>query len=87
MKFKFKFGEFFLGLATLIVIVLSIVLWIFIMTSDQRFSNIGQQIKIISLKSKRVVTILSHYMIYIFQLLHMVLLMEICVSYMIQKII
>ena len=43
MKFKFKFGEFFLGLATLIVIVLSIVLWIFIMTSDQRFSNIGQQ--------------------------------------------
>lgn len=42
MKFKFKFGEFFLGLGTLIVIVLSIVLWIFIMTSDQRFSNIGQ---------------------------------------------
>ena len=42
MKFKFKFGEFFLGLATLLAIVLSIVLWIFIMTSDQRFSNIGQ---------------------------------------------
>src|SRR5699024_1007720 len=43
MKFKFKFGEFFLVLTTMIVIVLSIVLWIFIMTSDQRFSNIGQQ--------------------------------------------
>ena len=33
MKFKFKFGEFFLGLATLLAIVLSIVLWIFIMIS------------------------------------------------------
>ncbi|MDN6039764.1 MAG: hypothetical protein L0I18_04240 [Lactobacillus sp.] len=42
MKFKFKFGDFFLGLGTLIVIILSAVLWIFIMTSDQRFSNIGQ---------------------------------------------
>lgn len=42
MKFKFKFGDFFLGLATFLAIVLSIVLWIFIMTSDQRFSNIGQ---------------------------------------------
>lgn len=42
MRFKFKFGEFFLGLATTLVIALSIVLWIFIMTSDQRFSNIGQ---------------------------------------------
>ena len=40
MRFKFKFGE---GLGMFIVIVLSIVLWIFIMTSDQRFSNIGQQ--------------------------------------------
>lgn len=42
MRFKFKFGEFFLGLGTFLVIALSIVLWIFIMTSDQRFSNIGQ---------------------------------------------
>lgn len=42
MKFKFKFGDFFLGLATTLAIVLSILLWIFIMTSDQRFSNIGQ---------------------------------------------
>ena len=79
MKFKFKFGEFFLGLATLIVIVLSIVLWIFIMTSDQRFSNIGQQNQNNITKEQT----RSH----IFQLLHMVLLMEICVSYMIQKII
>ena len=43
MKFRFKLGDFLLGLGTFIVIVLSIVLWIFIMTSDQRFSNIGQQ--------------------------------------------
>ena len=42
MKFKFKFGDFFLGLATFVVIVLSIILWIFIMTSDQRFSRINQ---------------------------------------------
>ncbi|MDE6492935.1 MAG: hypothetical protein K2L37_07290, partial [Lactobacillus sp.] len=42
MKFKFKFGDFFLDLATFVVIVLSIVLWIFIMTSDQRFSRINQ---------------------------------------------
>lgn len=43
MRFKFKFGDLLLGLGMFIVIVLSIVLWIFIMTSDQRFSNIGQQ--------------------------------------------
>ena len=43
MKFRFKLGDFLLGLGTFIVIILSIVLWIFIMTSDQRFSNIGQQ--------------------------------------------
>lgn len=42
MKFKFKFGEFFLAFGTFLAIVLSIILWIFIMTSDQRFSNIGQ---------------------------------------------
>lgn len=42
MRFKFKFGEFFLGLGTFIVVALSFVLWIYIMTSDQRFSNIGQ---------------------------------------------
>lgn len=42
MKFKFKLGDFFLGLATFLAIALSVVLWIFIMTSDQRFSNIGQ---------------------------------------------
>lgn len=42
MKFKFKLGDFLLGLGTFLVIALSIILWIFIMTSDQRFSNIGQ---------------------------------------------
>lgn len=42
MKFKFKFSDLFLGIATGVVIILSIVLWIFIMTSDQRFSHINQ---------------------------------------------
>lgn len=42
MKFKFKFSNVFLGLATLAAIVLSIVLWIFIMTNDQHFSRINQ---------------------------------------------
>lgn len=42
MKFKFKFSDLVLGIATAVVIVLSIVLWIFIMTSDQRFSGINQ---------------------------------------------
>lgn len=42
MKFKFKLGDFLLGLGTLLAIALSVILWIFIMTSDQRFSNIGQ---------------------------------------------
>ncbi|MDE7056807.1 MAG: hypothetical protein K2O64_06195, partial [Lactobacillus sp.] len=42
MKFKFKFGDFFLGLASFVVIVLWKILWIFIMTSDQRFSRINQ---------------------------------------------
>lgn len=43
MKFKFKFSNVFLGLATLAAIILSIVLWIFIMTNDQHFSRINQQ--------------------------------------------
>ncbi|GAA3630435.1 hypothetical protein GCM10022297_06610 [Lactobacillus hamsteri] len=43
MKFKFKFGNFFLFLGTALAIILSIVLWIFIMTNDQRFSHIDQQ--------------------------------------------
>ncbi|TSO25598.1 hypothetical protein FOD82_00550 [Lactobacillus sp. LL6] len=42
MKFKFKFSDLFLEIATVFVIILSIVLWIFIMTSDQRFSHINQ---------------------------------------------
>ncbi|RVU71092.1 hypothetical protein EJK17_04355 [Lactobacillus xujianguonis] len=43
MKFKFKLGNFFLTLATAAAIVLSIVLWIFIMTNDQRFSHLSNQ--------------------------------------------
>ncbi|WEV37065.1 hypothetical protein [Lactobacillus sp. ESL0677] len=42
MKFKFKFGDFFLLVGTLLVFSLSIVLWIFIMTNDQYFSHINQ---------------------------------------------
>lgn len=42
MKFKFKFGDFFLMLGTLLVFGLSIVLWIFVMTNDQYFSHINQ---------------------------------------------
>lgn len=42
MKFKFKFGNFFLFLGTAAAIILSIILWIFIMTNDQRFSHINQ---------------------------------------------
>lgn len=42
MKFKFKFSDLILEIATVVVIILSIVLWIFIMTSDQRFSRINQ---------------------------------------------
>lgn len=42
MKFKFKFSDLFLEIATIFVIILSIILWIFIMTSDQRFSHINQ---------------------------------------------
>lgn len=42
MNFKFKIGNFFLGLATLAAIILSVFLWIFIMTNDQHFSRIQQ---------------------------------------------
>lgn len=42
MNFKFKFSDFFLGLATVAAIVLSVFLWIFIMTNDQHFSRIDQ---------------------------------------------
>lgn len=42
MKFKFKFSDLILEIVTVVVIILSIVLWIFIMTSDQRFSRINQ---------------------------------------------
>lgn len=43
MKFRFKLGDFFLGLATGLAIIVSIVLWIFIMTNDQHFSHLNQQ--------------------------------------------
>lgn len=42
MKFKFKLSSLLLGLATFLAIVLSIVLWIFIMTNDQRFDHLNQ---------------------------------------------
>lgn len=42
MKFKFKLGDFFLLTGTIIAFVLSIVLWIFIMTDDQHFNHIDQ---------------------------------------------
>lgn len=42
MKFKAKFTDVLLLLVTAAAIILSIVLWIFIMTNDQRFSQINQ---------------------------------------------
>lgn len=42
MKFKAKISDALLLLATAIVIIISIVLWIFIMTNDQRFSQLNQ---------------------------------------------
>lgn len=42
MKFKSKFTDWLLLLVTAGAIILSIVLWIFIMTNDQRFSQINQ---------------------------------------------
>ena len=42
MKSKFKLGDALLLLGTLAVFVLSIVLWIFIMTNDQYFNHINQ---------------------------------------------
>lgn len=42
MKSKFKIGDLLLSLGTVIVFVLSIVLWTFIMTNDQYFSRIDQ---------------------------------------------
>lgn len=42
MKFKSKFSDLLLLIVTAIAIIVSIVLWIFIMTNDQRFSQINQ---------------------------------------------
>ena len=42
-KFKFKFNDFLLHLATLTVILVSIGLWVTVMTSDQRFSRISNE--------------------------------------------
>ena len=42
MKFKSKFSDLILLIVTAIAIIVSIVLWIFIMTNDQRFSQINQ---------------------------------------------
>lgn len=42
-KFKFKFNDFLLHLATLAVILISIGLWVTVMTSDQRFSRISNE--------------------------------------------
>ena len=42
MKSKFKLGDALLLLGTVAVFVLSIVLWIFIMTNDQYFNHINQ---------------------------------------------
>lgn len=42
MKFKLKISNILLHIATVGVIILSLVLWIFVMTNDQRFSHITQ---------------------------------------------
>lgn len=42
-KFKFKFNDFLLHLTTLTVILISIGLWVTVMTSDQRFSRISNE--------------------------------------------
>lgn len=42
MKSRFKLGDILLLLGTLFVFILSIILWIFIMTNDQYFSHINQ---------------------------------------------
>ncbi|MBA1392750.1 hypothetical protein EQ500_02500, partial [Lactobacillus sp. XV13L] len=42
MKSKLKIGDVLLLVGTLFVFLLSIVLWIFIMTNDQYFSHISQ---------------------------------------------
>lgn len=42
MKFKFKFRDALLLVATLSVFILSIVLWVFVMSNDQYFSHINQ---------------------------------------------
>ncbi|MEB3365084.1 hypothetical protein SDC49_20585 [Lactobacillus sp. R2/2] len=42
MKSKFKLGDALLLIGTLAVFILSIVLWIFIMTNDQYFHHISQ---------------------------------------------
>ncbi|MDN6029336.1 MAG: YycH family regulatory protein [Lactobacillus sp.] len=42
MKFKKDYGDLLLHVATTAAILLSILLWIFIMTSDQRFNRINQ---------------------------------------------
>ena len=42
-KFKFKFNDFLLHLATLAVSLISIGLWVTVMTSDQRFSRISNE--------------------------------------------
>lgn len=46
MKFRFKLSNLLLHIATLSMIILSIVLWVFVMTNDQRFSHFIQQPKV-----------------------------------------
>ena len=42
-KFKFKFGDFLLHLVTTVVIAASVILWVMVMTSDERFSKISDE--------------------------------------------
>lgn len=46
MKFRIKISDLLLHIATLAVIILSLVLWVFLMTNDQRSNHIAQPVKI-----------------------------------------
>lgn len=52
MKFKSKLSDWLLLLATTIAIILSIVLWIFIMTNDSRFSQINPPSSVVNQQVK-----------------------------------
>lgn len=65
MKFKFKLSEVLLVTGTIAAIVLSIVLWIFIMTNDQRFSRLSQTNNAISRQQTRSKNTKSNYDLYI----------------------